>query len=164
MLVIAILVSLLFFSCSKKDNNSAAKSGAAGAKSAAQNITVLVESGSPAEALANATATDFEKETGCHVTIDAVVYTLMYDKLSTQIKAGAASHDVTCMDFVWIASFASAIEPLVCVGGVDTSDFLPTLLESGTVNGKLLGYLLWVNAKILIYRKDLISEDEVPTT
>lgn len=50
------------------------------------------------------------------------------------------------------------------MGGVDTSDFLPTLLESGTVNGKLLGYLLWVNAKILIYRKDLISEDEVPTT
>ena len=31
------------------------------------SITVLVESGSPAEALANNTAADFEKETGCKV-------------------------------------------------------------------------------------------------
>ena len=33
------------------------------------SITVLVESGSPAEALANDTAADFEKETGCKVVI-----------------------------------------------------------------------------------------------
>ena len=50
------------------------------------SITVLVESGSPAEALANNTAADFEKETGCKVVIDAVAYTGMYDKLSTEIQ------------------------------------------------------------------------------
>ncbi len=38
------------------------------------SITVLVESGSPAEALANNTAADFEKETGCKVVIDASFY------------------------------------------------------------------------------------------
>ena len=51
------------------------------------SITVLVESGSPAEALANETAADFEEETGCKVIVDAVAYTGMYDKLSTEIKA-----------------------------------------------------------------------------
>ena len=61
------------------------------------SITVLVESGSPAEALANNTAADFEKETGCKVVIDAVAYTGMYDKLSTEIKAGQAAHDVACI-------------------------------------------------------------------
>lgn len=125
------------------------------------SITVLVESGSPAEALANNTAADFEKETGCKVVIDAVAYTGMYDKLSTEIKAGQAAHDVACMDFVWLAAFADAIEPIT---GADTSDFLPTLEESGTIDGNLLGYPMWVNSKILIYRKDLIPEDKVPKT
>lgn len=126
-----------------------------------KSITVMVESGSPAEALANATAADFESETGCKVVVDAVAYTGMYDKISTEIRANQAAHDVACLDFVWLAAFADAIEPLT---DVDTSDFLPTLEGSGTIDGNLLGYPMWVNAKILIYRKDLISEDKVPTT
>lgn len=125
------------------------------------SITVLVESGSPAEQLAIDTADDFEKETGCKVIVDAVAYSGMYDKLSTEIKARASAHDVACMDFVWLAAFAGAIEPL---NDADTSDFLPTLVESGTVDGNLLGYPMWVNVKCLIYRKDLISEDKVPKT
>ena len=112
------------------------------------SITVLVESGSPAEALAKETAADFKEETGCEVIVDAVAYTGMYDKLSTEIKAKQAAHDVACMDVVWLASFADAIEPLK---DADSSDFLPTLEESGTIDGNLLGYPMWVNSKILIY-------------
>lgn len=125
-----------------------------------ESITVLVESGSPAEALAKSTADEFQKETGCRVNVDAVAYTGMYDKISTEIKAGQAVHDVACLDFVWLAAFADAIEPLK---DADPSDFLPTLEESGTIDGRLLGYPMWVNCKILIYRKDLIPEDKVPT-
>ena len=125
-----------------------------------ESITVLVESGSPAEALANETAAAFEEETGCKVIVDAVAYTGMYDKLVTEIKAGQVAHDVACMDFVWLAAFADAIEPLE---NADTSDFLPTLETSGTIDDSLLGYPMWVNSKILIYRKDLIPEDKVPT-
>lgn len=125
------------------------------------SITVLVESGSPAEALAKETAADFEEQTGCKVVVDAVAYTGMYDKLSTEIKAKQAAHDVACMDVVWLAAFADAIEP---VNDADTSDFLPTLQESGTIDGNLLGYPMWVNTKVLIYRKDLIPEEKVPKT
>lgn len=125
------------------------------------SITVLVESGSPAESLAKETAAAFEEETGCKVVVDAVAYTGMYDKLSTEIKAKQAAHDVACMDVVWLAAFANAIEP---VNDADTSDFLPTLQESGTIDGNLLGYPMWVNTKVLIYRKDLIPEDRVPKT
>lgn len=135
-----------------------------GAKKEAKNknsITVLVESGSPAEALAKETATSFEEETGCEVIIDAVAYTGMYDKLSTEIKAKQVAHDVACMDVVWLAAFADAIE---AINDADTSDFLPTLQESGTIDGSLLGYPMWVNTKVLIYRKDLIPEDKVPQT
>lgn len=135
-----------------------------GAKKEAKNknsITVLVESGSPAEALAKETAASFEEETGCEVIIDAVAYTGMYDKLSTEIKAKQAAHDVACIDAVWLAAFADAIE---AINDADTSDFLPTLQESGTIDGSLLGYPIWVNTKVLIYRKDLIPEDKVPQT
>lgn len=134
------------------------------AKKEAKNknsITVLVESGSPAEALAKETAASFEEETGCEVIIDAVAYTGMYDKLSTEIKAKQVAHDVACMDVVWLAAFADAIE---AINDADTSDFLPTLQESGTIEGSLLGYPMWVNTKVLIYRKDLIPEDKVPQT
>ncbi len=137
--------------------------GNTGQKKAAKEnkITVLVESGSPAEELANSTAAAFKEETGCEVIVDAVAYTGMYDKLSTEIKAKQAAHDVACMDVVWLAAFADAIEPM---NDADTSDFLPALEESGTIDGNLLGYPMWVNTKVLIYRKDLIPEDKVPKT
>lgn len=151
------MVGTMLAGCGSKSTSDQGSTASAEGKS----ITVLVESGSPAESLANDTAAAFEEETGCKVIVDAVAYTGMYDKLSTEIKAGQAAHDVACMDFVWLAAFADAIEPM---NDVDTSDFLPTLQESGTVDGNLLGYPLWVNAKILIYRKDLIPEEKVPTT
>lgn len=156
-LLAVAMVGTMLAGCGSKSTSGQGSTASADGKS----ITVLVESGSPAETLANDTAAAFEEETGCKVIVDAVAYTGMYDKLSTEIKAGQAAHDVACMDFVWLAAFADAIEPM---NDVDTSDFLPTLQESGTVDGNLLGYPLWVNAKILIYRKDLIPEEKVPTT
>lgn len=153
MLVVAMVGTMLAGCGSKEDKKES--------KGNKNSITVLVESGSPAEALAKETAASFEEETGCKVVIDAVAYTGMYDKLSTEIKAKQAAHDVACMDVVWLAAFADAIEP---INDADTSDFLPTLQDSGTIDGNLLGYPMWVNAKVLIYRKDLISEDKVPKT
>ena len=159
-LLAATMVGTMIAGCGNSGGNSEGGSSDSG-DGEGSSITVLVESGSPAEALANETAADFEAETGCKVVVDAVAYTGMYDKLSTEIQSGQAAHDVACMDFVWLAAFADAIEPLQ---DADTSDFLPTLEESGTIDGNLLGYPMWTNCKILIYRKDLIPEDKVPTT
>lgn len=152
-MLVAAMLSATLAGCGSKAEGTEEKDG--------NSITVMVESGSPAEALAKETADEFEEETGCKVVIDAVAYSGMYDKLSTEIKAKEAAHDVACMDVVWLAAFADAIEP---VNDADTSDFLPTLEESGTIDGNLLGYPMWVNSKILIYRKDLIPEDKVPKT
>lgn len=157
-LLASVMVMSLAAGCGGKKETGNSSNASEGDKN---SITVLVESGSPAETLANNTAAAFEEETGCKVVVDAVAYTGMYDKLSTEIKAGEATHDVGCLDVVWLAAFKDAIEP---VNGADTSDFLPTLEESGTLDGNLLGYPMWVNAKVLIYRKDLIPEDKVPTT
>lgn len=159
-LIAAAMIGTMLTGCGNA-KESGSDAGEEAKTEGGNSITVLVESGSPAEALANETAADFEEETGCKVIVDAVAYTGMYDKLSTEIKAGEAAHDVSCLDFVWLAAFKDAIEP---VNDADTSDFIPTLEGSGSIDGDLLGYPMWVNAKILIYRKDLISEDKVPKT
>jgi multiple sugar transport system substrate-binding protein len=153
-MLVAAMVGTMLAGCGSNEDKKESKGNK-------NSITVLVESGSPAEALAKETAAAFEEETGCKVVIDAVAYTGMYDKLSTEIKAKQAAHDVACMDVVWLAAFADAIEP---INDADTSDFLPTLQDSGTIDGNLLGYPMWVNAKVLIYRKDLIPENKVPKT
>ena len=59
---------------------------AGGKKDGGNSITVLVESGSPAEALANNTAADFEKETGCKVVVDAVAYTVCMISFLPKLK------------------------------------------------------------------------------
>jgi multiple sugar transport system substrate-binding protein len=130
-----------------------AETGGNGKKEVA--ITVMVESGSPGESLANETAERFYEETGIKVNVDPIAYSGMYDKLSAEVQAGTAIHDVSTLDFIWLSAFANAITPIT---GADTSDFLPSLEQSGTVNGQLLGYPMWVNAKILIYRPDIFKE------
>ena len=126
------------------------------------SITVLVESGSPAEALANETAADFEEETGCKVIVDAVAYTGMYDKLSTEIKAPEKQHMTlpAWTSYGWRLSQT----PLSLWRTQIPATSFPHWKKVGTIDGNLLGYPMWTNCKILIYRKDIIPEDKVPTT
>ncbi|WP_086350848.1 sugar ABC transporter substrate-binding protein [Candidatus Enterococcus clewellii] len=151
-LAIGAMMSLLFTGC----GNNAAKSN----ESKEKKITVLVESGSPAEKIANSTAAAFKEETGYEVVVDSVPYSGMYDKVSTEIKAKAAAHDVVCLDVLWLSAFENALTPLdEHVDSSITSDFLPTLEDGGTLNGQLLGLPMWINSKVLIYRKDIFADE-----
>lgn len=125
-----------------------------------KKITVLVESGGPAETVANSTAAAFKAKTGYDVIVDAIPYTGMYDKVSTEIKAKAATHDVVSLDVLWLSAFENALLPLNdTVDKSMTSDFLPTLEAGGTLNDNLLGLPMWLNSKVLIYRKDLFADE-----
>ncbi|GAB2022870.1 extracellular solute-binding protein [Pseudolactococcus yaeyamensis] len=125
-----------------------------------KKITILVESGGPAETVANSTAAAFKAKTGYDVIVDAIPYTGMYDKVSTEIKAKAATHDVVSLDVLWLSAFENALLPLNdTVDKSITSDFLPTLEAGGTLNDNLLGLPMWLNSKVLIYRKDLFADE-----
>lgn len=65
MLLVSAMAVSLAAGCGTKEKES-------GSQEDKNSITVLVESGSPAETLANETAADFESETGCKVVVDAV--------------------------------------------------------------------------------------------
>lgn len=152
MMIVSLIAVLALAGCasnSKNDNSAKDK-----------KITILVESGSPAETVANSTAAEFKEKTGYEVVVDAVPYTGMYDKVSTEIKAKAATHDVVSLDVLWLSAFENALLPLNDeVDDEITSDFLPTLESGGTLNNNLLGLPMWINSKVLIYRKDLFSDE-----
>ncbi|MGX6979404.1 ABC transporter substrate-binding protein [Vagococcus elongatus] len=125
-----------------------------------KKLTVLVESGSPAETVANKTAAEFKEKTGYEVIVDSVPYSGLYDKVSTEIKAKAAAHDVVSLDVLWLSAFENALTPLdEFVDDKITADFLPTLKEGGTLNDNLLGLPMWINSKVLIYRQDLFEDE-----
>jgi len=162
-LLCIVLIATLLAGCGNKPSNETGGNSGSSA-SGDKKITVLVESGSPAETVANATAAEFKEKTGYDVVVDTVPYSGMYDKVSTEVKANAAAHDVVCLDVLWLSAFENALEPLNDIATDEiVSDFLPTLEEGGTLNGNLLGFPMWINCKVLIYRTDLF-EDETNKT
>lgn len=156
MLCIAMAASLMTGCGSSKIKETGSSEGQAGGD---RKITVMVESGSPAETVAKSTAAEFKELTGYEVVVDTVPYSGMYDKLSTEIKANAAAHDVACLDVLWLPAFEHALEPLNDLATDEVvGDFLPTLKDGGTLNDNLLGFPMWINCKVLIYRTDLFED------
>lgn len=155
-LLLSTMVTTLMVGCGKSttDGNGAGKDS-----TGKKEISVLVESGSPGESVAKSTAAEFEKETGYKVVVDAIPYSGMHDKLSTEINAKSAVHDVATLDVLWLSAFQNALLPLDDLATDDVkSDFLPTLADGGTLNGSLYGFPMWINAKVLIYRTDLFND------
>ncbi len=125
----------------------------------AATLTVLVEGGSPANAVVEATRAAFEKQTGCEIIVDAVPYSGIYDKVMAEIGSGAAQHDLVCIDVLWFAAMQPGLAALNdVVPAAVTADSMPGLVEGATFDGNLLGYPLWTNCQLLIYRKDLFAD------
>jgi multiple sugar transport system substrate-binding protein len=123
-----------------------------------KQITVMVESGSPGEQVAKATAAAFKAKTGYEVIVDPVPYTGLYDKMSAELKAGVAAHDVATLDVLWLPAFKDGLLPLNNMVNADIkADFLPTMLDGGSLDGTLYGMPMWINCKVLIYRSDLFG-------
>lgn len=157
LLVCISMVASLSTGCASSQSNTAS-GGSAANGSGDKSITIMVEKGSPAEATAKATAADFKKQTGYDVKIDAVAYTGMQDKLLAETRSGQTVHDAAVLDVLWLPSLKNSLQPLdKVVTSKMTSDFLPTLLANGKLDGTLYGVPSWINCKVLIYRKDLFN-------
>jgi multiple sugar transport system substrate-binding protein len=131
-----------------------------GGKTAYKQLTVMVESGSPGELVAKATAPAFKELTGYDVVIDAVPYTGLYDKMSTELKAASAVHDVATLDVLWLPAFKDGLLTLNDIATAEMkADFLPTMLDGGSLDGNLYGMPMWINCKVLIYRSDLFNDE-----
>ncbi len=127
-----------------------------------RTLTILVEAGSPGEIVANDTKSEFEEMyPGVTVVVDPVPYTGIFDKISTEIKSGNIVHDIATLDVLWLSAFKSGIEPLNDYISDDMiADFLPTMLDGGTIENDILGMPMWINSKVLMYRTSLFENED----
>jgi len=168
-LISAALVFSLFAGCggsapaspapAAPDNNTNA-AAADPAPGGAKQLTIMVESGSPGESVARATADEFKELTGAEIVIDATPYTGLFDKMATQLRAGVATHDIATLDVLWLPAFQNGLVPLNDLATEEMkADFLPTVVDGGTLDGNLYGMPMWINCKVLIYRSDLFGDE-----
>ena len=156
-----MMVVLLFVGCGGQQEETVPSNGEVDATGDGQVLTVMVESGSPGEMAARATAAEFEELTGVEVVIDAVPYIGLYDSITTQLRAGNATHDVVTLDVLWLPAFRHGLLPLDDLATQEMKDdFLPTMLDGGTLDGTLYGMPMWINCKVLIYRADLFADSD----
>ena len=168
MVVMLVLIMVLSLSaCGKKEESSRVISNqgeeetAVSDEVAERTLTILVEAGSPGEIVANSTKAEFETQNpGVTIVVDSVPYSGIFDKLSTEIKSGNIVHDVATLDVLWLSAFKNGIEPLNSYVTDDmTADFLPTMLDGGTLDGDILGMPMWINSKVLMYRTSLFNDE-----
>jgi multiple sugar transport system substrate-binding protein len=161
-LLLTLVLILSLAACSKKEDTGSTDNSVDNSKVEERTLTILCEAGSPGELVAKETAAEFEAlHPGVTIVVDPVPYTGIFDKLSTEIKSGNIVHDVATLDVLWLSAFQRGIEPLNSYITDDmTGDFLPTMLDGGTLDGEVLGMPMWINSKVLMYRTSYFEDEQ----
>ncbi len=85
-----------------------------------------------------------------------------WTKLPAQV-AGGQTPDVFQMDYAYLSQYAengvlAELDSYVEDGSLDMSNVAQSVLDSGTVDGKLYAISTGTNAPVMLYRKDLVDE------
>ncbi len=127
----------------------------------AKSITVLVEGGSPAHSVAEATAEEFKEKTGYEVIVETAPYDGIFDKMRAEFASPTGAYDVATIDVLWIPFLYSGLLPLEDILSDEMkNDFFPGLVAGGSYGGISYGIPVWTNAKLLLCRKDLFESEE----
>jgi ABC-type glycerol-3-phosphate transport system substrate-binding protein len=139
---------------------SACGAGGGGSSASGDNsLTVVVEGGGKAEL--QPIADLYKKETGTTVTLVELPYAGLYDRISTELKAGTPSFDVAALDAIWLTAFAPGLAPLDDLFTKDVqSDLFDGLVTEAQADGHFVGMPVWTNSEILFYRTDLFNDDK----
>ncbi len=110
----------------------------------------------------------WEAETGNTVTIVPMPSstTDQFAQYRLWLAAGNADIDVYQTDVIWAPQLSDSFLDLSEAAADVIPDHFPSIIESQTVNGKLVALPLFTDAPALYYRKDLLEKYgvEVPTT
>lgn len=125
------------------------------------DLTVwIMDPGNPeVQAIVDQSAADFEAANeGVSVTVEYIPWDGGHDQFTAAIAAGEVP-DVAEMGTTWTPEFAA----LGAFATVETGDaeYVPALVESGTVDGTNYGYPWYAGARALIYRTDIFEQAEV---
>jgi trehalose/maltose transport system substrate-binding protein len=110
----------------------------------------------------------FEADTGNTVTIVPMPSstTDQFGQYKLWLAAGNADIDVYTTDVIWAPQLADQFLDLTDAAKDVVSTHFPSIIESQTVNGKLVAIPAYTDAPALFYRKDLLEKykKEVPKT
>jgi trehalose/maltose transport system substrate-binding protein len=110
----------------------------------------------------------FEQETGNKVTIVPMPSstTDQFGQYKLWLAAGNSDIDVYQTDVIWAPQLADQFLDLTDAAKDVVKDHFPSIIESQTVNGKLVALPAFTDAPALFYRKDLLEKygKEVPKT
>lgn len=125
--------------------------------SGGNTLTVVVEGGGKAEL--QPVADLYKKETGTQVTLVELPYAGLYDRVSSELKAGSPSFDVAALDAIWLTGFAPGLMPIDDLFTDDVkSDLFGGLVSEAQADGHFVGMPVWTNSEILFYRTDLFQD------
>ena len=110
----------------------------------------------------------FGKETGHSAEIVSMPAstTDQFGQYNTWLSAGAADIDVYQVDVIWAPQLDAHLVDLKSAMADEIGGFFPSIVESQTVNDRLVAVPLFTDAPVLYYRKDLLDKygKKPPTT
>ncbi len=152
------------------DNNSSSSKSTTGNSAAKLSGSIdvwIMDPGSPAvQKVVKQYGTDFQaKHPGTTVNIEFVPWAQAHDKFVTAI-AGGKVPDVAEMGTTWTPEFADQ-GGLVEQPKLKAGDYVSSLVDAATLNGKVYGKPWYAGARALIFRKDILEKagiDKPPAT
>jgi N,N'-diacetylchitobiose transport system substrate-binding protein len=153
----AVIAALVVAGCGGSDDNGSASSSGGG-KVSGTITTWIMDPGSPKlQGVIKDYATQFEAQhKGTTVKIEFVPWAQAHDKFTTAI-AGGKVPDVAEMGTTWTPEFADegAFES---VPKSASGEYVSSLVDAATLDGKIYGKPWYAGARALIYRKDILKK------
>ncbi len=103
---------------------------------------------------------DFAKETGINVKLVPMPSstTDQFGQYKLWLAAGNADIDIYQTDVIWAPQLADQLVDLTEAAKDVVKDHFPSIIQSQTVNGKLVALPVFTDAPALYYRKDLLDK------
>src|SRR6478735_2584208 len=167
-LAVAALLATVVAACGGSDEPSQQASSGGGKAKLEGSISVwIMDPGSPKiQGVVKQYGTDFEAaHPGTKVDIQFVPWAQAHDKFVTAI-AGGKVPDVAEMGTTWTPEFADQ-GGLVEQPKISKGDYVSSLVDAATLNGKVYGKPWYAGARALIFRKDILEKagiDKPPAT
>lgn len=112
---------------------------------------------------------DFKEETGYTVRLQTVVKDSYDATFRSAITRGKYKPDLAYLDQPLIATYASdnlitELNDYIEEEGIDVTKYNQAAFSTNVYNGKTYGLPLNVTASVLFYNKDLVKEEDIPST
>jgi sorbitol/mannitol transport system substrate-binding protein len=141
--------------------------GGSGGSGDSQSISVLMVGNPQMEDIQKLTADSFTKDTGIKVNFTILPENELRDKVTQEVATGAGQYDLATIGAYeapiwaengWLADFTPYVDKDTAF---DKGDLIKPIVDSLTVDGKLMAVPFYGESSFLMYRKDILASKGV---